>query len=111
MIEDVAVCVEVKGRTIAEPARRGDRARLGTEIKAIFGQGARQARRTEQLISQNHGLWLRTAPGLTWPESARCGQWSLALTSSARSLWGLAASARWACWEKAACPGSPHCTT
>ena len=58
MIEDVAVCVEVKGRTIAEPARRGDRARLGTEIKAIFGEGARQARRTEQLISQNHGLWL-----------------------------------------------------
>jgi hypothetical protein len=58
IVEDVAICVEVKGRTIADPARRGDRARLATEIKAIFGAGARQARRLEQLISQNHGLWL-----------------------------------------------------
>lgn len=58
IIEDVAICVEVKGRTIADPARRGDRARLSREIKAIFGEGARQARRLEQLISQNHGLWL-----------------------------------------------------
>ena len=58
IVEDVAICVEVKGRTIADPARRGDRARLATEIKAIFGEGARQARRLEQLISQNHGLWL-----------------------------------------------------
>jgi hypothetical protein len=58
IVDDVAICVEVKGRTIADPARRGDRARLATEIKAIFGEGARQARRLEQLISQNHGLWL-----------------------------------------------------
>jgi len=58
IIEDVAICVEVKGRTIADPARRGDRARLATEIKAIFGEGARQARRLEQLIGENHGLWL-----------------------------------------------------
>jgi hypothetical protein len=58
IVEDVAICVEVKGRTIADPARRGDRTRLAREIKAIFGEGARQARRLEQLISQNHGLWL-----------------------------------------------------
>jgi hypothetical protein len=58
IVEDVAICVEVKGRTIADPARRGDRARLATEIKAIFGEGARQARRLEQLISENHGLWI-----------------------------------------------------
>lgn len=58
IIQDVAVGVEVKGRTIADPARRGDRARLATEIKVICGDGARQARRLEQLISQNHGLWL-----------------------------------------------------
>jgi hypothetical protein len=58
VVEDVAICVEVKGRTITDPARRGDRARLATEIKATFGEGARQARRLEQLISQNHGLWL-----------------------------------------------------
>lgn len=58
LAEDVAICVEVKGRTVADPARRGDRARLAAEIKAIFGGGARQAGRLEQLISENHGLWL-----------------------------------------------------
>lgn len=58
IVEDVAICVEVKGRMIADPARRGDRTRLAREIKAIFGEGARQARRLEQLISENHGLWL-----------------------------------------------------
>ncbi len=30
IVEDVAICVEVKGRTIADPARRGDRARLAS---------------------------------------------------------------------------------
>jgi hypothetical protein len=58
VIGDVAICVEVKGRTIADPARRGDRARLATEIKKIFSEGARQAQRLEQLISSNHGVWL-----------------------------------------------------
>lgn len=58
VIGDVAICVEVKGRAVADPARRGDRARLATEIKKIFGEGARQAQRLEQLISHNHGVWL-----------------------------------------------------
>jgi hypothetical protein len=58
VIEDVAICVEVKGRTIADPARRGDRARLSSEIKKIFSEGARQAQRLEQLISRNCGVWL-----------------------------------------------------
>jgi hypothetical protein len=58
VIGDVAICVEVKGRAIADPARRGDRARLVTEIKKIFGEGARQAQRLEELISHNHGVWL-----------------------------------------------------
>jgi hypothetical protein len=58
VIRDVAICVEVKGRTIADPARRGDRARLSSEIKKIFSEGARQAQRLEQLISRNHGVWL-----------------------------------------------------
>ena len=58
VIEDVAICVEVKGRTIADPARRGDRARLTSEIKKIFSEGARQAQRLEQLIARNRGVWL-----------------------------------------------------
>lgn len=55
--QDVAICVEVKGRTIADPARRGDSARLRTEIDKIFGDGARQARRLETLIKTNGGIW------------------------------------------------------
>jgi hypothetical protein len=58
LIHDVAVCVEVKGRTIADAARRGDVARLKTEIGKTFGDGARQARRLEDLIQSNGGIWL-----------------------------------------------------
>ncbi len=58
VIGDVAICVEVKGRTIADPARRGDQARLTSEIKKIFSEGAHQAQRLEQLISRNRGVWL-----------------------------------------------------
>jgi hypothetical protein len=58
LIEDVAICVEVKGRTVADAARRGDHARLKTEIDNIFGSGTMQARRLETLIRTNEGLWL-----------------------------------------------------
>jgi hypothetical protein len=58
LIEDVAICVEVKGRTVADAARRGDHARLKTEIDNIFGVGTTQARRLEALIQANGGLWL-----------------------------------------------------
>jgi hypothetical protein len=57
VIDDVAVCLEVKGRSVAEPARRGDLARLETEIRNIMGSGARQARRLESLIRTNGGVW------------------------------------------------------
>jgi hypothetical protein len=57
VIDDVAVCLEVKGRSVAEQARRGDVARLETEIKNIFGSGAQQARRLETLLRDNGGVW------------------------------------------------------
>lgn len=57
LIQDVAICVEVKGRTIAESARRGDSVRLRREIDKIFGDGARQATRLETLIKTNGGIW------------------------------------------------------
>lgn len=60
VIEDVAICVEVKGRTIADAARRGDHVRLKTEINNIFGTGAGQARRLETLVRTNGGVWLET---------------------------------------------------
>jgi hypothetical protein len=57
VVDDVAICLEVKGRAVAESARRGDQARLKTEIKNIIGSGAAQARRLESLIRANGGLW------------------------------------------------------
>ena len=58
LIEDVALCVEVKARSIAGQARRGDITRLNRELKETIGSAARQARRLERLIETNHGLWL-----------------------------------------------------
>lgn len=58
VIEDVAICVEVKGRTVADAARRGDLARLKREVDEILGVGAAQARRLETLIRTNGGVWL-----------------------------------------------------
>jgi hypothetical protein len=57
VVDDVAVCLEVKGRSVAEAARRGDVARLKTEIKKIMGSGAQQTRRLESLIRDNGGVW------------------------------------------------------
>lgn len=57
VLDDVAVCVEVKGRSIADAAKRGDLARLSTEVHNIMGSGAFQARRLEMLIRANGGVW------------------------------------------------------
>lgn len=57
VVGDVAVCVEVKGRTIADAARRGDIARLETEIGKTVGDATRQAQRLESLIRTNGGVW------------------------------------------------------
>ena len=58
LVGDVALCVEVKARSIADPARRGDIARFNRELTATIGSAASQARRLECLIEQNRGLWL-----------------------------------------------------
>ena len=63
VIEDVAICAEVKARSVADSARRGDNARLSRELKDTIGSAAQQARRLESLIEQNGGLWLE---GGTW---------------------------------------------
>lgn len=63
VVGDVAVCVEVKGRTVADAARRGDLTRLEREVKNILGAGADQARRLESLIRTNGGVWHKDA---TW---------------------------------------------
>lgn len=68
VIDDVAVLVEVKGKSIAEQARRGDLRRLTVDLKATLGDGARQATRIRDLIETNHGIWENTT---TWLDLSR----------------------------------------
>lgn len=57
VIDDVAIVVEVKGKSIADQARRGDVRRLTNDLKATLGDGARQATRIRELLETNHGIW------------------------------------------------------
>lgn len=63
IVGDVAICVEVKGKSIASAARRGDVRRLWSDLKATIGDGCKQAARLEALIETNAGLWLEDG---TW---------------------------------------------
>lgn len=58
LIDDVAICVEVKGKSIAAPARRGDVRRLSRDLKATIGDASDQAMRLQNLIERNGGIWL-----------------------------------------------------
>lgn len=58
LIDDVAICVEVKGKSIAAPARRGDVRRLSRDLKATIGDASDQAMRLQDLIERNGGIWL-----------------------------------------------------
>ncbi|MEV4673952.1 hypothetical protein AB0K34_20055 [Actinomadura sp. NPDC049382] len=58
LIEDVAICVEVKARSVSEQARRGQIRRLSTDLKRTIGEAHEQACRLETLIAENQGLWL-----------------------------------------------------
>ena len=60
LIEDVAICVEVKARRVVDQARNGDVVRLSRELKAIVGTATSQAQRLSELIETNHGLWSGT---------------------------------------------------
>lgn len=57
IVDDVAIIAEVKGKSIADQARRGDIRRLTTDLKATIGDGARQATRVRELIETNGGFW------------------------------------------------------
>lgn len=57
LIDDVAIIVEVKGKSIADQARRGDIRRLKNDLKATIGHGAHQATRLRELIEANGGIW------------------------------------------------------
>lgn len=58
LIEDVAVCVEVKGRSISTRARQGRVQKLAEDLETTVGEASSQARRLERLIKENGGIWL-----------------------------------------------------
>lgn len=57
-VEDVAVCVEVKAKSLSRQARGGHVRRLSTDLRETVGDATSQALRLEQLIRVNGGLWL-----------------------------------------------------
>jgi hypothetical protein len=58
VIDDVAIVVETKGKSMAEQSRRGDVTRLSRDLAATIGDACEQAKRIERLIDTNRGIWL-----------------------------------------------------
>ncbi len=58
VIGDVAICVEVKGKSMSPSTRTGDVRRLWNDLKATIGDGCDQAARLQALIETNDGIWL-----------------------------------------------------
>lgn len=58
LIEDVAVCVEVKGKSLSRQTRQGNVQRLTTDLRTTVGEATSQALRLEEHIRTNGGLWL-----------------------------------------------------
>jgi hypothetical protein len=58
VIDDVAIVVETKGKSMAEQSRRGDVTRLSRDLAATIGDAYEQAKRIERLIETNRGIWL-----------------------------------------------------
>lgn len=55
--EDVAICVEVKGKSLRQAGRSGHRVKLAADLKRVVGEAANQADRVRRLIETNGGLW------------------------------------------------------
>jgi hypothetical protein len=58
VIDDVAIVVETKGKSMADQSRRGDVRRLTRDLAATIGDACKQAKRLQTLIETNHGVWL-----------------------------------------------------
>jgi len=63
VIDDVAICVEMKAKSVAPQARRGDVKRLSRDLRATIGDGCSQTARLQSLIETNGGIWLQSK---TW---------------------------------------------
>jgi len=68
IVDDVAIVVEAKGKSMADQSRRGDVRRLTRDLKATVGDACDQARRLQELIETNHGIWLGDQ---TWLDLSR----------------------------------------
>lgn len=58
LVDDVAIVVEVKAKSVASQSRRGDVRRLESDLKATIGDANYQAVRLQRLIEVNGGVWL-----------------------------------------------------
>ncbi|MCU1699152.1 MAG: hypothetical protein JWR34_5215 [Mycobacterium sp.] len=58
IIDDVAIVVETKGKSMADQSRRGDVTRLSRDLAATIGDACEQAKRIQRLIETNRGIWL-----------------------------------------------------
>ena len=58
LVDDVAMIVEVKAKSVATQSRRGDIRRLESDLKATIGEANSQAMRLQRLIEVNRGVWL-----------------------------------------------------
>lgn len=58
LVDDVAIVVEVKAKSVAAQSRRGDVRRLASDLKATIGDANNQAMRLQRLIETNEGIWL-----------------------------------------------------
>jgi len=57
VIDDVAICVEVKAGAITEKARAGNVRRVETDVEKTIGGASAQADRLRRLVQANGGLW------------------------------------------------------
>lgn len=57
VVDDVVFAVEVKAKSIAQQAQRGDISRLERELREVLGKGAEQAFRVRRLLTENGGFW------------------------------------------------------
>lgn len=56
VVEDVAICVEVKGASLRHESRGGHAVKLADDLSKTVGEAADQAERARTLIEVNHGL-------------------------------------------------------
>jgi hypothetical protein len=58
IIDDVAICVEVKGSSFSVGAKAGNADLMKRDLEKTIGSATAQAHRLENLIERNGGLWL-----------------------------------------------------